>query len=83
MDKHTPLIENNEEQRKAKPPPEERQYSRERIKKNNKKSKVPLIPAQKNKYHYNIEQKPLQEKFLASTWLNKQRRTEETLTTFL
>jgi hypothetical protein len=33
MDKHTPLIENNEEQRKAKPPPEERQYSRERIKK--------------------------------------------------
>jgi hypothetical protein len=61
MDKHTPLTKLTKNKR-AKPPPEERQYSKKKNQ-NTKKTKTPLLPAQKNKYHYNIEQKPLQ-KFL-------------------
>ncbi len=64
MDKHTPLTKNEEKKSKT---PTERKTIFNRKNQNTKKSKVPLIPAQKNKYHYNIEQEPLQERFLAST----------------
>jgi hypothetical protein len=62
MDKHTPLTKN--EEKKESKTPTERKTIFKRKKLNTKKSKVPLIPAQENKYHYNIEQEPLQENFL-------------------
>jgi hypothetical protein len=55
MDKHTPLtkITKNKESKT----PTGRMTIFKRKNQNTKKSKVPLIPAQKNKYHYDIEQK--------------------------
>jgi hypothetical protein len=75
MNKHTPLTKITKNKRSK--TPTGRNPILKRKDQNTKKSKVPLIPAQKNKYHYNYK------KSLASTWLNKQRRIEETLTTFL
>ncbi len=63
MDKHTPLtkITKNRESNTL----TERKTIFKGKNQNTKKSKVPLIPAQKN-YHYDIEQK-ITRKFLAST----------------
>ncbi len=61
MDKHTAYKKQRKKESKI---PTERKTIFKRKNQHTKKSKVPLIPAQKNKYHYNIEQEPLQENFL-------------------
>jgi len=81
MNKHTPLTKPTKNEGKQNPHRKKDNIQRIKIE-NIKKSKAPLIPTQKNKFHYNIERN-VTRKFLASTWLNKQRRIEETLTTFL
>jgi hypothetical protein len=55
MDKHTPLtkITRNKESKN----PHRKKDNIQRKESKSKKSKVPLIPAQKNKYHYDKEQK--------------------------
>jgi hypothetical protein len=60
---NTHRVQNNEEQRK-----QNHHRKKDNIQRKNqitKKSKVPLIPAQKNKHHYDIEK--ITRKFLAST----------------
>ncbi len=62
MDKHTPLTKTKKKESKT--PTGRMTIFKSKESKNTKKSQVPLIPTQKNKYHCNIEQNPLQENFL-------------------
>ncbi len=74
MVKHTPLTKLTKNKKKQNPHRKKDNIQRKKINENIKKSKAPLIPAQKKKYHYNIEQKnyyniekKITKKFLAST----------------
>jgi hypothetical protein len=62
MDKHTPLTKLTKNESKHNPTGKKTKF-KENIQ-DTKKSKAPLLPAQKNKYHYIIEQNHYKENFL-------------------
>jgi len=62
MDKHTPLTKLTKNENKHNPTGKKTKF-KENIQ-DTKKSKAPLLPAQKNKYHYIIEQNHYKENFL-------------------
>jgi protease II len=62
MDKHTPLTKLTKKESKHNPTGKKTIF-KENIQ-NTKKSKASLLPAQKNKYHYIIEQNHYRENFL-------------------
>jgi len=66
LDKHTPLTKLTKNEKKHNPTGKRTKF-KENIQDNNqntKESKAPLLPAQKNKYHYIIEQHYYKENFL-------------------
>jgi hypothetical protein len=83
LDKHTPLTKLTKNDNKHNPTEKKKKTKfKENIQDTNqdtKKSKAPLLPAQKNKYHYIIEQNYYKTNFPTSTWLNNQRKMNKHL----